>query len=63
MKHKKINDGLWQITAPNGNYAHLTKCHDGWEVSCWSSNGQLLQHGSIHEGRWPAKIEAEKLLS
>lgn len=63
MKSQKINDGLWSVTTANGNYAHLTKCFDGWEVSCWSADGQtLLCHGGVHDKRFDAKVEAERLL-
>lgn len=64
MKSQKISETQWRITAPNGSFANLNKCFDGWEVSCWMAGGQrLICHGGIHEKRFDAKVEAEQLLA
>ena len=61
MKSQKVHDGHWKVTH-QGKIAHLHQCHDGWEVSIWTCNGDLVSHAGIFDKRFDAKVEAEKLL-
>jgi hypothetical protein len=63
MKSQKITDTQWRINAGNGNYAWLNRCFDGWEVSVYRTDGSLIRHGGIHDKRFDAKVEAERLLN